>query len=359
VSFENRYSWLDRTLHRFAFATPGLQVALADIEQLLYKNRLNNTQLEPPVFITALPRAGTTILLNVLFSTGRYASHTYEDMPFVLCPLLWNSLSGRLRRPDTPVERAHGDGLTISLKSPEAFEEMIWRYFWPSHYKSDRIDVWHACNDADFEQFLSSHLKKIVALRRSIGNFPVSYISKNNLNIARLQCLPKILPNARIIVPYRHPTQHAASLLKEHLLFLELHRKDSFSSQYMRGIGHLDFGEHFRPIDFGKWLKADRRQDAQHLGFWLEYWIAAYRSVQAHAGPLIRLLSYRRLTSDPSTCLRSLASFLGIKDANLLIGQAAHIRPPREHEVALDQVPSDIIDEANEVYRELECRSEA
>ena len=40
------------------------------------------------IFITGLPRSGTTSLLNFLYSSNQYASLTYRNMPFVLSPNL-------------------------------------------------------------------------------------------------------------------------------------------------------------------------------------------------------------------------------------------------------------------------------
>ena len=54
-----QYSGLDRTLHRLAFSSWGLQSALSDIEDSLFSARLSNVAAQRPVFITALPRAGT------------------------------------------------------------------------------------------------------------------------------------------------------------------------------------------------------------------------------------------------------------------------------------------------------------
>ena len=66
---------------------------------------------------------------------------TYREMPFLLLPLLWNVISRRFYPPDTMLERAHGDGMTIGNDSVEAFEEILWRAFWPEKYPKDRIEL--------------------------------------------------------------------------------------------------------------------------------------------------------------------------------------------------------------------------
>lgn len=44
----------------------------------------------------------------------------------------------------------------------------------------------------------------------------------------------------------------AASLLRQHQNFLDLHERDKFACKYMKAIGHFDFGKNLKPIDFDK-----------------------------------------------------------------------------------------------------------
>jgi hypothetical protein len=88
--FEHRYSFLDRGLHRIAFATLPTQIALAEFENRLFAEQLAQVELEKPLFITALPRAGTTLLLEICAGMKEFASHRYRDMPFVVIPFLWS-----------------------------------------------------------------------------------------------------------------------------------------------------------------------------------------------------------------------------------------------------------------------------
>ena len=132
MRYRERYSRLDRLLHRLAFSSFEVQKALADIEDRLCARRLVGIEIDRPVFITALPRAGTTLLLETLDSLDLFATHTYRNMPFLLVPLFWNAVTLPFRAPHVAVERAHGDGMTIGFDSPEAFEEVVWRAFWQS-----------------------------------------------------------------------------------------------------------------------------------------------------------------------------------------------------------------------------------
>lgn len=357
MSFENRYTWSDRLLHRLAFKSAGIQVALADIEEQLYRKQLTDLTVDRPVFVTALPRAGTTILLNLLVESRSFASHTYRDMPFVLCPMIWQGITGPFRTHEALRERAHGDGLMVASDSPEAFEEIVWKHYWPKHYRQDRIEPWLACDDEEFLEFFRSHLKKIVALRAQSGETP-RYLSKNNLNISRLACLPKALPDAKFLVPIREPLQHAASLLKQHRAFLDTHRDDAFAREYMEGIGHYDFGINLRPVDFGGWLGGDRRPDAVGMSFWLEYWIAAHRDILSNVGPQVRLLSYGRLTSNPRAGLEWIASYLELDEPARLSSQWEQLHPPRSHDIKVSSADQMLLDQARDLYSKLEQQSE-
>lgn len=351
--FENRYGRLDRLLHRLAFRAGMAQHAMADVEDMLYRDALRSIDPGVPVFISALPRSGTTTLLNLLVGTGRFATHTYQDMPFILCPMLWSQFSRRFARDDTPRERAHGDGIMLSSRSPEAFEEMIWKHFWPRHYERTRILPWTAADsDPEFNEFLDRHMRKVVAVRRRTAPTADRYLSKNNLNIARLGALPPPLQGGVILVPFREPLQHAASMLRQHTRFLKIHAEDPFVRRYMEAIGHHEFGMGLRPVDFGGWVA--RAPQPTELAFWLEYWIAAYGFVHGHLGSKTMLVSYEHLTREPDGALGRLAEETGTP-AMLLTSQAGDVHPPRLHPIDASSVSASSLDQASELYQRLEA----
>jgi hypothetical protein len=353
----NQYSGLDRILHRIAFASKGLQVALADLEDRTFAAQLANVSIDKPVFITALPRAGTTILLNLLYGTGEFATHTYRSMPFVLCPMIWSRFSRTLRsRHADSMERAHGDGISISVSSPEAFEEIIWHQFWRSHYEKDRIAPWSDRRRPDFDRFLKNHICKQLLL--SNANKTLRYLSKNNLNIARLKYIESVFPDATIVVLFRSPLQHASSLLKQHVNFLASHQEDKFSRQYMLGIGHFDFGENFLPVNFSNWLLRDRRQDATTLEFWLEYWIAAYEHVLRSAGSGVIFVSFEKMTQHAEQVLGGLSSALALENPESLHGQHNALRKPMPHSTDASEVPGELISKASTLFDKLIARTD-
>lgn len=352
MNFDERYSRLDRFLYRTAFRAGTAQHALSDVENVLYRDTLSAIAIDRPVFITALPRSGTTILLRLLWETGAFASHTYQDMPFVLCPMVWDRFSSAMGRKEVTRARAHGDGLEVSGSSPEAFEERIWKHFWDDHYRADHIRPWQAGEtNAEFERFFETHMRKVIALRQDEEDASRRYLSKNNLNIARLAAPPHPLDKGTFVVPFREPVQHAASMLGQHQRFLELHEEDDFVREYMEAIGHHEFGKGLRPVNFEGWL--DEAASPTGLSFWIQYWTAAYRFVLDHADSECLLVSYDRLTDDPRPSLSRLSRALDLPPS-ALADQADRVRSPRSHETDDARVSDSLLDRAADLYDRLQ-----
>ena len=353
TSEQDGYSAMDRALHRVAFNTCTAQVALADLEDQLYGKRLAQCDASRPVFITGLPRAGTTLLLECCAQLPEFASHCYRDMPFVLIPCLWGRFSARFQQTAESRERAHGDGMLINFDSPEALEEVLWQAFWKRHYSSDRIVPWQDEDDAEFADFFRSHLRKIALLRRGDDAPRARYVSKNNLNIARTRLLHKLFPESTIVVPFRHPLHHASSMVEQHRNFLCIHEDDSFASEYMRAIGHYDFGENLRPVDFGGWFDGRESEDTESLAFWIEYWVAGYRYLLTEGGDFLHFLNYEALCGDPEQGLQQLAGVIGCQDVSALLSTGAGIRAPRARDVDTEGVSASLLQEAENLHGNL------
>ena len=345
------YSLVERCLHHVAFQSKTAQIALADVEDRVYAKSIAECSAGRPAFITGLPRAGTTLLLECCNRLPEFATHCYRDMPFVLTPCFWNRFSAVFRRGGQKKERAHGDGMLIDFDSPEALEEVIWSAFWKRKYQTDRIAPWSDEDDEEFTDFFRSHIRKIISLRAKDPS-TARYISKNNLNISRISTLRRVFPDAIVIVPFREPVFHAASLLEQHLNFLRIHAEDPFARKYMRAIGHYDFGANLRPVDFDGWFDNRRSQDATTLSFWLEYWIAAYRHLLAQDAEMF-FLDYAALCADPTATLRRLGNCIGSNDETALIEAGADIRSPRAREVDTSPVDESVLRDAEGVYRAL------
>ena len=353
ASAVNSYSASDRLLHNSAFKSWSLMTSLSGIESRIYKKSLCRIEITKPVFVTALPRAGTTLLLELCVETREFASHTYRDMPFLLTPLFWDRFSGMFKRSDVAKERAHGDGMMISVDSPEAFEEIIWKGYWPSRYLRDRIVPCTEPDFPEFEDFFRDHMCKIIMLRGRDASRQHRYISKNNLNIARIGYIKKVFPDSIIVVPFRAPLQHASSMLRQHRNFTKIHEQDPFSSKYMQDIGHFDFGENLRPVDFDGWVSSEQTSDPDTLLFWVRYWIKAYRYLLSNATDHAHFFPYDDFCESPGDKLRDLGELLEINDIDSLMRQADRITAPQPYDIDVGSIPSDILHQAETLFEEL------
>ena len=343
-------------LHNLAFNRLGLQDMMVDLEEKFFAGQWSEARAERPIFITSLPRAGTTILLEALHRLPGLATHIYRDMPFVLTPVLWSRLAGRFHRQSEHSERAHGDGLAINEDSPEAFEEVLWQQYYPHKYTKRRIALWHPEDaDAGFTQFFHEHIKKIVALRQPLHLAEGRYLSKNNSNIARVELLRNIFPDTHIIVPLRHPVEHAISLCRQHKNFTEQHAADPFVKKYMSDIGHYEFGALHRLVDFAGLDVLLGESAPESVDYWLAYWISAFRHLSIQPG--IEFISYESLCAEATRGMTRLCEHLGIKASESAIATAASVfrSPPIPRKDDVHPDPS-LTNQVMELYESLRQR---
>ena len=247
----NNYSWFQQKLHQFALSSKFMREATFDVESsAISTNQTDNNH----VFVSGLARSGTTILLNAIYESDEFGALSYKDMPFVLAPNLWSKLSF-YKESNNLVERAHGDGIKVSTESPEAFEEVFWMTF-----AEDGKDT-----KEKFKNYVQLINHKCHKKR---------YLSKNNQNIRRLDLISKIFPNSKILIPFRNQIQHAYSLLTQHQRFVEYSKKDVFISNYMKWIGHTEFGSDYIPIH----SKNLCFEDELNINHWLEQWHLTYKN---------------------------------------------------------------------------------
>nr|QQZ51537.1 sulfotransferase [Phenylobacterium glaciei] len=205
--WRHRYSRVERLLHVLAFATWPLQVALADIEVVVFARELRGLETKRPVFVAGLPRAGTTLLLQLLEATGEFASYRYRDMPFLLAPMFWRALSPRNRDLVAPQARAR------RWRRDRNREPRGLRGGPVAHLSSGAVSERHpavvgSAGRSRFPEAFRSQMRKLIAIRRTDAPNATRYLSKNNGNIARLAAVAAMFPDAVVLAPtvIRWPT---------------------------------------------------------------------------------------------------------------------------------------------------------
>jgi len=242
------YSNIQKFLHDFVLSKKIINKSLFEFEKIIYLND-KNIKSQSHVFITGLPRSGTTSLLNFLFSSDEYASLTYNNMPFILSP---NFSKLFHKKNITKKERLHGDGIDFDNNSPEAFDEIFFD---------------------NNEEFVRNELENYIQLIL-LSNNKTKYLSKNNLNYKRIDLIQSIFPNSIFLIPIREPLQHTNSLLNQHLHFSQLQKEDDFIRRYMNYLGHNEFGLNHKP-----WKKPIHFNDLNNINYWLEQWCLFYEFI--------------------------------------------------------------------------------
>ncbi len=242
------YSYIQKFLHDFVLSKKIINKSLFELEKIIYlKNKDISNQSH--VFITGLPRSGTTSLLNFLFSSHEYASLIYRNMPFVLSPNFFKLFN---KKNIKKKERVHNDGIRYDLNSPEAFDEIFFD---------------------NSEEFIRNELENYINLIL-LKNDKNKYLSKNNLNYKRIDLIQSILPHSIFLIPIRKPLHQANSLLSQHLHFNRLHQENDFIRRYMNYLGHHEFGLNHKP-----WNNPIHFNDPNNINYWIEQWCLFYELI--------------------------------------------------------------------------------
>jgi len=342
------YTTLDRLLHHIALGSKAVRAASFDLERGFARIDAERSVKEPHVFVTGLARAGTSLLLRMLYDSGRYATQSYRDMPFPLAPGLWRRLSGRHQRRSLLRERAHSDGVEVGFDSVEAFEEVFWLTFADKDYvRADRLLYHSPGADAltEFRDYVAAVLTAHGAGTRT------RYLSKNNNNLLRIQGLRAAFPNCHVIIPFREPLQQALSLLRQHELFCELQARDTFVRSYMGWLGHHEFGLDHKPFAFAETVLAAGAAPARMLDHWVGNWTRVYANLLENAPETVIFWDYDAFCLAPHDWLNRLAARVDL-DFAFTAQEVAHIKPARAH-VPQGQGHGEALERARRIHERL------
>ena len=236
-------------MHDITLGSKFIKKSLYEIEKIIYLKKIE-IQNQKHIFITGLPRSGTTILLNFLYSSNNFCSLKYSNMPFIMAP----NISRLFQKKNfTSQERYHRDGIMFDLNSPEAFEEVFFSSFDTSEIKNEYLN----------------YVQLVLQYENN-----KRYLSKNNSNYKRIDIILSLLSNSLFIIPIREPLQHSYSLLTQNYHFYKLQRRYDFARRYMNYLGLHAFG-----IDHIPWNKPNRYNDYKNINYWLEQWILFYKNI--------------------------------------------------------------------------------
>ena len=169
------YNSIQKFLHDIVLGKKFINKSLYEIEKIFFlkKKKIKN---ENHLFITGLPRSGTTSLLNFIYSSNKYASLTYRNMPFLLSPhfsKLFNTKSIKRR------ERIHGDGIIYDINSPEALDEIFFNN--DIDFVKSELIVYIQLILNSVNKILALHLSNRISLLFDLTFMDVKCVSSINL----------------------------------------------------------------------------------------------------------------------------------------------------------------------------------
>jgi hypothetical protein len=356
----NDYTVLDRWLHWFALEPVVVRHLSFELECLFaLPKRINSNTSKSfkvaesangAVYVCGLARSGTTMLLRVLAEINIFKSLKYRDMPFVLAPNLWRTLTKFSNKSSISEERAHGDGILVDFDSPEGFEEVFWRTFSSRTPSSRCLDADEPSVDtllafADYRSLVANPRMELGAT----NGISRRYLSKNNNNLLRLDTLCADT-TATVLVVYRNPVATARSLHRQHVRFCSEHATDTFTRTYMRWLVHHEFGIDHLPFCFAV-PGMDQRLNPKELNYWLDYWNAVYLYVLSKTDVIFHLVNHDTLRSEPVEMLEAIFSVIGIQaDVETL---AKQITASVLDAQCNDGFSSEVIERAGITYRAL------
>jgi len=326
-----QYSSIDRVFFRLVLGSKTIQCASFDLQRLLCPKSSPSLK---PVFVVGMARSGTTTLLNILHSTENFRSCQYHDLPFPLSPALWRRIRSPFTKNLTPAIRAHGDGIMISPNSPEAFEEVFWKFVAQELTKNKTFEA--------FQDYINLVSNSEISPKR--------YLSKNNGNLVRLELLSEFCKSNSgiILVPIRNPVHTAQSSLRMHILFSELQQADPFVLDFMNYLGHREFGLGHA------WQHIGSRQfkptfPITSLECWVEYWCYLHQELLNIKSPFLRFVDFDALRNSPLNVLTKILSACHIDvDPNRLL----HLITPDVQGAETPQIDRKVYNAALEIVQE-------
>lgn len=259
-----RYDQTNELIHKLTIQNFSLLKLTFDCEKKFF---LKKNRYIKKLFITGYARSGTTYLLNELYKSNLFSSLKYSNLPLILSPKI-NNIFIKIfanQNNNSSYLRAHSDGLNISYNSPEAFEEIFWKFISGNSYiKKDYLNK-HNLSNFDLEEF-----NKYISLVTEQNKI---YLSKNNNNILRIKDLSNI-ENSTFLIMFRSPLEHSYSLLKQHNNFINLQQKETFIKDYMSSIGHYEFGQDHKPFFYN-----NNEYKSETINYWIKEWTKFYTEI--------------------------------------------------------------------------------
>ena len=281
-----RYDFLSITIHKIFFNFDFFNIFLFDLEKKIYLPKFKVNYTSSNVFITGLPRSGTTAFLELLYSSKKFASFQYLDMPFILSPNIRKNFTLNFNKNFNKIERYHQDKIYINKNSPEAFDEVFFRIYDGKNYIiENNLKIYSPQEDT------LNNYKDLIYLCK-ISKEKDRYISKNNNNIIRIKKLSEYFNDDIFFILFRNPLDFAISSQKANKKFSILQTESTFIQNYMKFLGHNEFGIGSKHI----YSAFENKYQKNNINYWINYWLNVYKLYQSNnLNKNIKLVCYENI----------------------------------------------------------------
>ncbi len=230
-------------------------IKLGNFESRFMKKKINKIEIEKPIYVVGLARAGTTVTVELISGHPDVAVHRHMHLIDPFMPQILHKIAKLLPFIfKKKVERVHKDGLAVNRDSPEAVEEMLWLRFFDNLHNENVSNIKdEKTSNPKFEKFYIESIKKLM-----ISQNATRYVTKNNYNISRMKYLRKLFPDAKFVLVVRHPVNHIASYIKQERIFLEMEETNKKIRDWITIVGHEEFGTNKIFINLNSQEKIDK-----------------------------------------------------------------------------------------------------
>ncbi len=297
----SNYSELSILLHRLVLNHYALGKKL--LKRELKRKTKKGLERRPDfLIISGLARAGTTSMMNHIAKRKEFSSLSYANMPFLLAPNLW----AKIYRPKSgnEKERSHQDGIKIGLSSYEALEEYYHKTEAEDQYIEEKTLREYRLSAEAHDRYLD--YQKLI--RQSPEQI---YLAKNNNFLLRYSSLREHNPQFTMVILFREPLLHAASLLEKHHQYCALQQEDPFVLEYMNWLGHHEFGLGHKVFSFDR--QTPPIGEPEELDYWLKVWLNYYQKALSIEDDKTLFIAYEDFCREPQKCLDKIYRNMDLK----------------------------------------------
>jgi len=155
-----------------------------------------------------------------------------------------------------------------------------------------------------------------------------TYLAKNNNALLRYPGLRKLNREFVVVMMFREPMVHAASLLAMQRRYTAMQEKDPFVKTYMDWLAHHEFGLGHKPFRFES--GAEALGDPDTLDYWLDRWVDFYTHALEVDQHRMLWVSHEMWSNQPAQVLRAVMEEAGLE------GQVPNLAP-HERRRAVDE----------------------